>query len=175
MPEQDALATVADLMCLAARTAPKTRGHDVIRIHATTPEQRERLAAEMDRTAEATGRAFFARDAANLRAGGACVVIAAVLQRQGLNPCGFCGFENCEANEAAGGTCAFNHIDLGIAASSAASVAALHHADCRMMYTVGTAAMTLELFGEPVIAAVGIPLSATGKSLFFDRKMPPVR
>ena len=175
MPELEGLKLVADLMCLAARTAPKTRGVDVIVVRPAADGERKKLADEMERIARETGQAFFLRDAENLRASPACVLLAARGQRAGMKTCGFCGFASCAANEAAGAICAFNHIDLGIAASSAAAVAALHHADCRMMYTVGTAARQLELFGEPVIAALGIPLSATGKNLFFDRKMPELK
>ncbi|MEM2365908.1 MAG: ferredoxin domain-containing protein, partial [Nitrososphaerota archaeon] len=38
----------------------------------------------------------------------------------------------------------------------------------RIMYTVGTAALKLGLIEGDV--ALGIPLSATGKSPYFDRK-----
>ncbi len=38
------------------------------------------------------------------------------------------------------------------------------------MYTIGMAAVQLELLGPEVKIAHGIPLSATGKNIFFDRK-----
>ena len=60
--------------------------------------------------------------------------------------------------------------DLGIALGSAASVAADHRADCRIMYTIGKAAVRLGLLGPEVEIAHGIPLSVTGKSIYFDRK-----
>jgi len=179
MAELDALKTVADLMCLAARTAPKTGGLDVILAKTLRGQEKDRIAEEMDRIAREAGQAWFTRDADNLRASPVCLLLGAksqrLWQRLSLNLgafCGFCGFADCAANEAAGAVCAFNQIDLGIAASSAAAVAALHHADCRMMYTVGTAARRLDLFGQPVVAAIGIPLSGTGKNPFFDRKPP---
>ena len=43
MSETDALTTVADLMCLAARTAPKTRGVDVILTLTTDQATRDRI------------------------------------------------------------------------------------------------------------------------------------
>lgn len=175
MAELEALKVVADLMCLAARTAPKTRGVDVVVVRVASADERRRLADEMERIAEETGHAFFLRDAGNLKASAECLLMAARSKRAGLKPCGFCGFADCAANEAAGAVCAFNAMDLGIAASSAAAVAALHHADCRMMYTVGTAARRLDLLGEPVVAALGIPLSGTGKNPYFDRKMPEIK
>jgi uncharacterized ferredoxin-like protein len=38
------------------------------------------------------------------------------------------------------------------------------------MFTAGRAAIDLGLFPKPVRVAHGIPLSATGKNPFFDRK-----
>jgi uncharacterized ferredoxin-like protein len=70
----------------------------------------------------------------------------------------------------AGGTCAYNPIDLGIAVSSAAGMASQFHADNRIMYSIGRAAMDLGLFSKDVKQALGIPLSVTGKNPFFDRK-----
>ena len=40
--------------------------------------------------------------------------------------------------------------------------------DNRLMYTLGAAAKELQLLDADVI--VGIPLSATGKNIYFDRK-----
>ncbi len=69
-----------------------------------------------------------------------------------------------------GGVCAFNSIDLGIAVGSAISIAADFHVDNRVMYSIGKASMDLGFFGKDVKQALGIPLSVTGKSPFFDRK-----
>lgn len=175
MPEIEALKIVADLLCLAARTAPKTCGIDVILVRPATDDERRRLAAEMARIAQERQLAFFLRDSENVAQSPQVVLLAARSRRAGLKGCNYCGFDGCAANEAAGGTCAFNHVDLGIAASSAAAVAGLHHADCRIMYSVGVAAQNLDLFGEPVVSALGLPLSATGKSPFFDRTMPELK
>ena len=38
------------------------------------------------------------------------------------------------------------------------------------MYSIGRAALDLKIFGPDVHQALGIPLSVTGKSPFFDRK-----
>jgi uncharacterized ferredoxin-like protein len=38
------------------------------------------------------------------------------------------------------------------------------------MFTAGKAALELGIFPVPVKVAYGIPLSATGKNPFFDRK-----
>jgi uncharacterized ferredoxin-like protein len=63
-----------------------------------------------------------------------------------------------------------NSIDLGIAACSAAAIASNLHVDTRIMYSVGRSCLDLKLFTEDVKEALGIPLSITGKSPFFDRK-----
>ena len=175
MPELEALKMVADLLCLAARTAPKTRGLDVCLVRPATEEERGRLTVEMARLAEERQLAFFLRDSLCVAQCPQVVLLAVKGRRGGFKGCNYCGFDGCAANEAAGATCAFNHIDLGVAASSAAAVAGLHHADCRMMYTVGVAAQNLNLFGEPVVSALGLPLSATGKSPFFDRQTPELK
>ena len=88
----------------------------------------------------------------------------------GLPNCGFCGYKDCEENLKDKGICAFNTGDLGIAIGSAAAVAADHRVDNRVMFTAGRAALNLNLLGEEVKIAYGIPLSVGSKSPFFDRK-----
>ena len=68
------------------------------------------------------------------------------------------------------GICSFNTIDLGIATSSAVSVAADSRVDTRIMFSVGHAGVAMSLFEGGLKQALGIPLSITGKSPFFDRK-----
>ena len=89
---------------------------------------------------------------------------------RGLNTgCQFCGFENCKACLDAGGKCAYTAMDLGIAIGAAVSVAADARVDNRVMFSAGRAAMEMKLLGEKVCQMVGIPLSVSGKSPFFDR------
>lgn len=170
-PERGAAVGIAELMCVAARTAPKACGIDNI-VTAIVSDEAEKaaLAAEMRAFGEQIGAPFFLRDADNLMAADACVVLGTKLARLHIPGCNLCGFPNCEANEEAGARCAYNVGDLGIALGSAASVAADHRVDCRVMYTVGMAAVRLGLLGEEVAIAHGIPLSIKGKNIFFDRK-----
>ncbi|MDD4179322.1 MAG: ferredoxin domain-containing protein, partial [Candidatus Margulisbacteria bacterium] len=88
----------------------------------------------------------------------------------GLRYCSFCGQPDCAAAEKAGVICAYNSGDLGIAIGSAVSVAMDRRVDNRVMYSVGKAAIELKLLGEEVVIAYGIPLSASAKNPFFDRK-----
>ena len=68
-----------------------------------------------------------------------------------------------------GPNCAVRMADLGIALGSAVKTASLHNVDNRVMYSAGVTALALGLL-EDCTVAYGIPLSASGKSIFFDRK-----
>ncbi|MEM3714696.1 MAG: DUF2148 domain-containing protein, partial [Nitrososphaeria archaeon] len=63
--------------------------------------------------------------------------------------------------------CAYPIVDLGIALGSAVKLASIFGIDNRIMYTVGLAAKKLNLIDADFI--LGLPLSATGKSIYFDR------
>ncbi len=58
-------------------------------------------------------------------------------------------------------------IDLGIALGSAVKTASIHNVDNRIMYRAEVVARKLGMIEGEVV--VGIPLSVTGKSPFFDR------
>lgn len=169
--EKQAVLQVAALMTAAARTAPKTRGIDNIRVIAIDDEPtKQRIIGKMREIGQNENRPSLVRDAGNIEASPALVIIGVESNAAGLN-CGFCGKPTCEALEAAGGVCAFNSIDLGIATASAAEVAGRFHVDNRLMYSIGRAALDLNLFGNAKVRqALGIPLSVTGKNPFFDRK-----
>ncbi|MDR1797759.1 MAG: DUF2148 domain-containing protein [Clostridiales Family XIII bacterium] len=172
--EQSAIVNLAYSMCAAARTAPKACGVDHLETAVLTGEDKDRLAAEMRKVGEALGEAggFFCRDAAGVDASEAVVLIGAKYQVRGLNEiCRLCGFADCAACAKAGAACAFTAMDLGIALGSAASLAADARVDNRMMLSIGQAAASLGLLGEYKMI-VGLPLSASGKSVFFDRPAP---
>lgn len=65
--------------------------------------------------------------------------------------------------------CALNSIDVGIAIGSACATAADNRVDTRVMFSAGLAAQQLDwLPGCQTVFA--IPLSASSKNPFFDRK-----
>ena len=168
--ENQAACHVATLMAAAARTAPKTRGIDNIHIIAIDDETtRQALVNKMKQIAASENRPGFERDANNVAASPAIVVIGVQSNPAGLN-CGFCGNPTCDELKLKGGVCSFNSMDLGIAACSAAALAANFHVDNRMMFSIGRSCLDLKLFAAGVQQAIGIPLSVTGKSPFFDRK-----
>jgi uncharacterized ferredoxin-like protein len=169
--EMQAVLQTAAQMCAAARTAPKAKGADNILTLTLTGEEKRALTDKMREIAMTGNPAvqFFLRDAANVDRAQALVLIGARPARAGLKVCGHCGFESCEAAEAAGARCAFNMIDLGIALGSAAAAAADNRLDSRIMYSVGKAAQQMG-YAEFDVVWVGIPIAAYGKSPFFDRK-----
>ena len=169
--EARALDQVIELMSLAARTAPKGKGIDNLVVIAARAKAKDQLAAEMRRIAKEEGSMpTFERDAGNLDKSPVVLLLGQRVKAMGPKPCGFCGYADCAENARNNGLCAISIGDLGIAIGSAVSVAAAHHVDNRIMFTVGLAALNLKLFGDDEVKiAYGIPLSATSKSPFFDR------
>ncbi len=169
-----ALRPVADLMELAARTAPKARGRDFVVTCTLEGKAIQDLAATMTDYGERTQRKIFTRDAKNVAASEAVVLIGIRdAERCTLN-CGACGEPTCDEldvghheGEFRGPQCALRLLDLGIALGSAAKTASWLNADNRMMYTIGVAARAAGMIDADVV--IGIPLSATGKSIYFDR------
>jgi uncharacterized ferredoxin-like protein len=181
-PEKTAVTTVAGLMALAARTAPKGKGVDTISIRVLGGKEISRLATRLSELGEEHGIGFFLRDAKNIAASDACVLIGARGDTvTGIN-CGGCGYATCAemAEECkrkkkmttffAGPNCAIRMADLGIALGSAVKTAQVHNVDNRIMYSGGAAALDLGFMGEGCTVAYAIPLSATGKNIFFDRE-----
>ena len=166
----EAVETIAREMCLAARTAPKARGMDLLEIAVIKGDDILKLSAKMKEIGERENHQTFLRDAENIRSAQAIVLIGTKRKIVGLRYCAFCGWPTCDDAERAGAICAYNAGDLGIAVGSAVSVAADHRLDNRVMYTVGKAAIDMKLLGEEVVIALGIPLSVSGKNPFFDRK-----
>lgn len=176
----DAVKMVAELMALSARTAPKGRGQDSIVIKVAADEDLKKLAGEMRRLGEAVGIKIFPRDAGNMDRSDACVLIGCRGgDVMGLD-CGGCGYATCkemlEAQAAFasqkkpfhGPNCIIKMADLGIALGSAAKTASLHNVDNRIMFTAGVGALSLGWL-EGCNVAYGIPLKASGKSIYFDR------
>lgn len=161
---------IARLMMAAAHTAPKGRGRNTLFIALATEEEKVRIADHMKLIAEREQIAFFARDAGNLIRSDALVLIGTQIEPLGLKNCGYCGLKTCDAKKAFEEVpCSFNSIDLGIALGSAVSVAANHHADNRIMFSVGRAALELQIVPPEIKMLFGIPISISSKSIYFDR------
>lgn len=167
--EERTIERVADAMCVAARTAPKAKGVDHLITMTVKGGVKNQLVDEMRNIARISGAQFFDRDATCIEKSALVVLLGQKVTPMGVPNCGYCGFENCTENIKENGLCAISIGDLGIAMGSAVSVAAYHHIDNRVMFSVGRAALNLDLFDEKIGIAYGIPLSVSGKSPFFDR------
>jgi uncharacterized ferredoxin-like protein len=168
--EAGGLRVAAELLCVAARTAPKACGKDFLVTAIVSGEEKAALQTRMREIAARDGVSFFARDAGNLEQAPFVVLIGTRKEALNIPACGYCGFADCQVMRAAGGTCSFNAGDLGIAVGSAVSRAADLRIDNRVLYTAGKAAIELGYLGPDVPIAYGIPLSAKGKNPFFDRE-----
>lgn len=167
---------VAIKMMLAARTAPKARGRDNLVIALAEKDDITKIADEMQKIAKTPAAATiansFIRDAANILLAEVLFLIGTKIKPMGLANCGLCGFTSCEdKNSHPNHPCAFNTTDLGIALGAAVSIAADHRIDNRIMYTVGKAVCSLGILGDDIKIGFGVPLSATQKNVFFDRKV----
>jgi uncharacterized ferredoxin-like protein len=168
-----ALNLVAELMSIAAITAPKTKGEDFVTTTILQGEDLDRLAQEMVAYGEQIGKEEgWRRDAGNV-AKSACVVLVGIKDAAvaGLN-CSACGFGSClrinqTDGEFRGPQCALRILDLGIALGSAVKTASLFNVDNRIMYRIGVAARGAGLCQDDLV--MGIPLSTTGKNIYFDR------
>ena len=100
--EEQAVLNLAYAVCAAARTAPKACGIDHMETAILTGEDKQKVADEMRRLGETLPAPFFIRDAGNVDASGAVVLIGVKYEPRGLNErCGLCGFDNCTSCTAA--------------------------------------------------------------------------
>ncbi len=167
--EQRHIEAIAAEMLAAARTAPKAHGLDKLECFALDGEEKSALCEKMREYSERSGLAFIARDADNIDNSQMLLLFGTVNEPYGLN-CGYCGAEDCEKAMKKGHCCFFAAHDLGLAVGSAVSKAADGRVDSRVMYSVGAVAKEQKLFRTDVIGAVGVPISVSRKSPFFDRK-----
>jgi len=174
MSLKNAVNMVGELMAVAATTAPKAGGKDFIEVRLLTDSERITLGNDMIQIGKERETWGFERDGKNVLDSDA-VLLVGLLEHKGagLN-CGGCGFASCEEFNAkshtgdfAGPNCALRLMDLGIALGSAVKIASELNVDNRIMYRIGVSAQRLGLSKSRI--SHGIPLSATGKSIFFDR------
>ena len=158
---------VARQMMTAARTAPKGKGIDVIEIALVTDDDIQKLSDKLIAMAEENGMKFFLRDADNILQAECIMIVGTRSLAQGLN-CGHCGFPTC-ASRPEGVPCALNTVDVGIAVGSACATAADLRVDTRVMFSAGLAAQQLGWLKD-CATVFAIPISASSKNPFFDRK-----
>jgi uncharacterized ferredoxin-like protein len=163
---------VADLMAVAARTAPKTKGEDYVLVELLDHEKRDRLGREMVNYGEKNKNPGFTRDGRNVLDSEIVVLIGLKDADVADLNCGACGEAACiEINtfdgQFMGPQCAFRILDMGIALGSAVKIAGMMNVDNRILYRAGFIAREIGLTDADFV--MGIPLSTTGKSIYFDR------
>ena len=167
---------ISELMTISAITAPKSKGENYVQTLTLKGDMLKKLAEAMRAFGEKNQKKDFDRDANNIDKSESVLLIglkkATVL---GLN-CNACGFETCanlmkhpqnEETEFKGPVCMFRLLDLGIALGSAVKTAGMLNVDNRIMYRVGVVARQMGLVDWDI--AMGIPMSVSGKNIFFDR------
>lgn len=163
---------MAELMEISARTAPKAKGQDFVVVGIVEGESLRQLGEAMIAYGEPMGKLYFDRDGRNILNSESAVLIGLKdAQPSGLN-CAACGSPTCirpnsVEGQFRGPNCAMRLLDMGIAIGSAVKTAGMLNVDNRVFYTAGPAARELGLIDADIV--IGIPLSATGKSVYFDR------
>jgi uncharacterized ferredoxin-like protein len=179
--ESEAVKSVAGLMALSARTAPKAVGLDSIKTVVLTGKDQDKLANQMIKRGKELKIDFFQVNGKQVKVSDATLLIGV----EGRIPlganCGGCGHATCAEmaktvkagkNKKAsfpGPNCVLKISDLGIAVGSAVKTASIHNVDNRIMFSAGVVALQQgKLKGCSV--AYGIPLKASGKNIFWDTK-----
>ena len=85
---------IAQQMMIAARTAPKAKGVDIIEVAMVTESNIRILSDTMKQMYEENGFKFFLRDADNILEAECVVLIGTHDHPHGMN-CGHCGFATC--------------------------------------------------------------------------------
>jgi uncharacterized ferredoxin-like protein len=168
----ESIISIARKMMIAARTAPKGKGKDTLEMIIIDGEHIKQISKQLQQMATKSQTEFYHRDGENILKAEAILFIGTRIQTLGLNEiCQLCGFKNCAEKEKHPNTpCVFNTGDLNLAIGSAISLAADMRVDNRIMFSIGKAAQELGFFNSDVKIVYGIPLSASSKNPFFDRK-----
>lgn len=157
----------AKQIMMAARTAPKGKGVDIIEIITLSHDSLPTLSENMRSEGKKRGMMFFLRDADNIEQVDAVILIGTRRHPLGLN-CAYCGAKTCGENPESN-PCAINSIDVGIAIGSACSKAADLRIDTRVMFSAGTTAQSMNLL-PGCNQIIALALSVSSKNPFFDRK-----
>jgi uncharacterized ferredoxin-like protein len=176
--ERQGIFGIANMMVVAARTAPKSGGRDDILTAIVHGPETEALAADMEKIATERTQPAWTKHARIINRSEAIVLIGARGTRSYVTNCGACGYQSCDdfmkvekrsGLDFDGPNCIFKVLDMGIALGSAVKIAGILNADNRLYYRIGAAARRLHYMPEASII-IGIPLSVTGKNPNFDRE-----
>ena len=175
--EKQGVMETANLMVVAARTAPKSGGVDDILTAIVHGPEVEVLARDMEKIGAERNIERWSLQAQTVKGSDVIVLIGVRGTKRYVANCGACGYPSCADFEKAekklhqdfeGPTCIFKALDLGIAICSAVKTASLLNIDNRIFYRIGAAAKRLNYLPEASVI-MGIPLSVKGKNPYFDR------
>lgn len=167
---EEGLDIISKILLIDATTAPKGVGRDDIVIDIVKDkENRQKILKQAKTISQRSGFTFYERDAINCENISHIILIGYKMFYHGFD-CGFCGFNTCRECEKRGCMCAISITDAGIAMGSLVKLSSVFGVDNRIMLSIGQAAKEIDFFKEKVGGAYGIPLSATTKNPFFDRK-----
>ena len=161
------------LMAISSKTAPKAAGRDFLIIKMISKNEVEKLALDMIEHGERNNIKSYIKDGKSVLKSEAALLIGLKNADSLGNNCGACGFNKCseritkKGRDFDGPQCVFRLIDLGVAIGSAVKTASLLNVDNRIMYTAGLIAN--QTFSLKADVLFGIPISITGKSIYFDR------
>lgn len=169
----DIFKTISELMELSAKTAPKGFGKDYVVIKTLLGDDSQSLGKAMIEWGKVKNDPMFIRDGNSVVKSHAVVLIGLKdAEVTGLN-CGACGFESCsqlkpeEQTQFKGPNCLIRVLDMGVAIGSAVKTASIHNVDNRIMYRAGMIARMNKMIDADFV--MGIPISSTSKSIYFDR------
>jgi len=165
--------SILDLMAISSKTAPKAAGKDFLIIKMIFENDVKKLALDMIEYGKKNDNKGYIKDGESVLKSEAVLLIGLKNAISlGIN-CGACGFEKCsdritkKGKDFDGPQCVFRLLDLGIAIGSAVKTASLLNIDNRIMYTAGLIAN--KTFSINADLLYSIPISITGKSIYFDR------
>ncbi|HBB15625.1 MAG: hypothetical protein A3J94_13180 [Syntrophus sp. RIFOXYC2_FULL_54_9] len=177
--ERRGILEIANLMVVAARTAPKSGGRDDILTAIVHGHEIEAIAADMEKIAAERNDPAWVKHAKIIKGADAIVLIGVRGTKSYVTNCGACGCKSCDdftkvakrsGQDFEGPNCIFKTLDLGSAVCSAAKIASILNADNRLYYRIGAVTRRLRYMPEATVI-IGIPLSATGKNPNFDREL----
>jgi len=171
----DGIDMVAQLMAISATTAPKSRGENYVRTLVLKGKVLKKIAGKMVEFGVRKNKKDYDRDGKNISMSEALLLIGLKDAKPLGLDCGACGYPDCKtlakqkkrSVEFTGPICSFRLLDMGIALGSAVKTASLLNVDNRIMYRVGAVVRDMKLVDWEFV--MGIPLSVTGKSIYFDR------
>lgn len=173
--EKESVDFMAKEILTACRTAPKGKGQDNIVTYLTDVADRKKIADAMKEMAETNG-SFFNRDAKNVSESDGMILLGLKDAGPARLNCGACGYVQCSDMEKQikksevfkGPICAIKLLDLGIALGVGAAKAKDMCIDTRILYSAGAAACSRDIVDAQI--ALAIPMSVTGKNIYFDRQ-----